>query len=226
MENFDAGKSNGIGLSAKPAYSVQSGSALIYLTCDSEMYREIVQMQISELVNAVENDEQTLSATDDGQLSKAIKNIMTQQSDSSVGSLSLDITPTPDRDTLRRVWGSVTFDFETETDADPYRITVEYSFSRVSGLLSNDFGFIGKITSSVQDISASFGMIYQNTEKEGTGNLLQELEYDAGNTDTFDIGILVDDNKVTVSCAGGTAGNDPDATTMKISGTSHQTTKI
>jgi len=72
MENFDAGKSNDEGLTVKPPYTAQSGSAEIYLQCISQLYPEFLQMITSELVNAVEGAGLTLDAQDDTQLLEAI----------------------------------------------------------------------------------------------------------------------------------------------------------
>ena len=104
MEDFDAGKSNGVGNTVKPPYSPQSGSGIKFLACDSEMYRELQQMIISELANAVTGAGLTLDAEDDGQLSKAIKaqsvyvqNIQTIASGSStaVALTTVDLSGSP-----------------------------------------------------------------------------------------------------------------------------------
>ena len=75
MDDFDGGKSNGIGLEVKPPYTPRTASLIKYLTCESKLYPELLQMSISEKVNLVEGAGLTLDAEDDTQMLQAIKDI-------------------------------------------------------------------------------------------------------------------------------------------------------
>ena len=73
MDDFDGGKSNGIGLEVKPPYTPRTASLIKYLACESKLYPELLQMSISEKVNLVEGAGLTLNAEDDTQLLQAVK---------------------------------------------------------------------------------------------------------------------------------------------------------
>ena len=72
-------------------------------------------------------------------------------------------------------------------------------------------------------------MIYENGEIEGTGLSASVTNYDAGNTDTFDISVTLTSGSpdtIVSTISGGTSGLDPIATGAKLLGSNVSNTQL